>query len=404
MKDKLNILHINSYEKAGGAEQIACDLLLMPHVHASLLVKSASSKNTNVRVFKLNFVDKLFHHLDRLMIKLGYRNNFRAFFSLGEQLNFTYRKLRKTDKYIQADIIHLHNIHGNYFDLDALKHIAKDKYIVWTIHDMWPITGGEFYTYENKNFQKGIGHTPIKFLAPLQQPLVDRRQYYLDLKGEIYNSIKDKLFFVPVSNWLAAEMNLASVILPDFNIRPIYNGYNTRIFQCKKARTWTTPRVLFFNLTGESKACELFTEGLNYGASFELYVIGKRLDDPRVKFYCSYIDDRERLSDIYNDVDILIFPSKAETFGLVPLEAMACGVCVISSDATALPELVNGKVGYLFKSGSSSDLYAKLDHAISSLERSRELGMKASIHARENFNLEKMQKGYLDLYRSILNT
>jgi glycosyltransferase involved in cell wall biosynthesis len=57
--------------------------------------------------------------------------------------------------------------------------------------------------------------------------------------------------------------------------------------------------------------------------------------------------DLNRLNEIYNLADVLIFPSRFEGFGLPPLQAMAAGTPVVSSKATSLPEVVgdNGQYG-----------------------------------------------------------
>ena len=40
-----------------------------------------------------------------------------------------------------ADVIHCHNLHGNYFKLENLIELSKRKPVIWTWHDWWPVTG-----------------------------------------------------------------------------------------------------------------------------------------------------------------------------------------------------------------------------------------------------------------------
>ena len=73
--------------------------------------------------------------------------------------------------------------------------------------------------------------------------------------------------------------------------------------------------------------------------------------DPNVKehiIFTGFIDD-EDLADIYGNAKLFVFPSMYEGFGMPPLEAMACGSPVISSDAGSLPEVI-GTAGLLFPS------------------------------------------------------
>lgn len=54
----------------------------------------------------------------------------------------------------------------------------------------------------------------------------------------------------------------------------------------------------------------------------------------------------DRMADLYNSVDCLLFPSLYEGFGWPPLEAMACGTPVVTSNAASLPEVV-GDAGFM---------------------------------------------------------
>ncbi|WP_066838944.1 glycosyltransferase [Rufibacter ruber] len=254
----LNILHINSYAQAGGAEQVACDLLNNLWVSSKLLVKSHASADSRIQAIPAHVSSRVYDFLDRVVRKLGFNNQFKILFSLAEQGNFTYSRLQQTQAYQQADLIHLHNLHGNYFDLSALAQIAREKPVVWTLHDMWPMTGGEFYTYGNLNYQQGIGKTPIRYLAPLQDPLLDLRQQHLERKKKLYRQLAHRLTFVPVSYWLEEAFKQAYVFDPSLQVRTIYNGVDTAVFYNQQLRTWPKPRLLFFNASGESKASHLF--------------------------------------------------------------------------------------------------------------------------------------------------
>lgn len=69
--------------------------------------------------------------------------------------------------------------------------------------------------------------------------------------------------------------------------------------------------------------------------------------------------DRVRLRELYRDALCLVYPSRHEGFGLPPLEAMACGTPVISSDGGALPEVV-GDAALVFPAGDRPELLGAL--------------------------------------------
>lgn len=104
----------------------------------------------------------------------------------------------------------------------------------------------------------------------------------------------------------------------------------------------------------------------------EIIVAGK---GPAARYYKSLAKDkenvkflgflpREELLEFYSSLDLFIFPSLAETQGLVALEAMACGVPVIGANALALKDTIkDGLVGFLYQQGDLADLKAKIEKA-----------------------------------------
>ena len=102
---------------------------------------------------------------------------------------------------------------------------------------------------------------------------------------------------------------------------------------------------------------------------------------------------------LYNRMDILVFPTVREGFGLVAAEAMACGLPVVCTDGSSLPELVDdGQGGFrvpLGRVGLFSD-------AINELASSRELRVKFGAYNRrkitEHFSLRTMLTGYQELF------
>ncbi len=72
---------------------------------------------------------------------------------------------------------------------------------------------------------------------------------------------------------------------------------------------------------------------------------------------------RKDISTFFNAVDVFVMASKAETFGMVTIESMACGTPVIASNAGGSPEILdNGKFGILFKPLDSESLANKIEY------------------------------------------
>lgn len=82
------------------------------------------------------------------------------------------------------------------------------------------------------------------------------------------------------------------------------------------------------------------------GEQYELYYTAtppKNLTIPKNKKQLPYQKTAFDLVQTYNSMDSLIFPSRLEGFGLVVAEAMACGLPVIATNSSALPELIEHK-------------------------------------------------------------
>lgn len=396
----MKVLYINTFDVSGGAEQI-CLELFMHQPEAHMIVKNKFSSLDNIRTFPAYTVDKVFFTLDKILFRFGIQNRLKSKLFIAEELNQTYKKLSRQKAYQEADIIHLHNIHGGYFDLNALEKIAAEKKIVWTLHDMWAMTGGESYTFENENYKIGIGKTPYNDVQPLNNPLLDRRQHYLERKKEIYARISDQITFVPVSKWLERCLRGSYVYHPNMKIVHINNGYDATLFCNQRKRNGDKPGILFFNSKQSYKGSKVFTSvAAEYTDIASITYVGVPLNLPGIT-NIPYVQNKKEMVNLYNEHDILILPSLAESFSLVALEAMACGMCVIASDCGALPERINSDWGYLFKAGNSDDLKEKINRAIQHINKTRLMGEIAAEEAKK-FTFDIMIEKYHQLYQSIV--
>ncbi len=115
-----------------------------------------------------------------------------------------------------------------------------------------------------------------------------------------------------------------------------------------------------------------------------------------------FLGKQEAIEDIYNISDVFILPSESESFGLSALEAMACGVPVISTDTGGLPEVnLNDETGYLCPVGDT-DLMAK--HALD-IAQKPELKKRLSDGAykqAQKFDIKNIVPLYENLYNRIV--
>lgn len=115
-----------------------------------------------------------------------------------------------------------------------------------------------------------------------------------------------------------------------------------------------------------------------------------------------FLGKQEQISEILSIADLFLLPSETESFGLSALEAMACNVPVISTNAGGLPEInVHGKTGYLADVG---DVKSMADYAITILKDSDTLlhFKKAAIAHARKFEKQHIIPRYEVLYEQVI--
>ncbi|MFD1357963.1 N-acetyl-alpha-D-glucosaminyl L-malate synthase BshA [Fictibacillus halophilus] len=116
-----------------------------------------------------------------------------------------------------------------------------------------------------------------------------------------------------------------------------------------------------------------------------------------------FLGKQENVGELFSICDLKLLLSEKESFGLVLLEAMACGVPVIGTRIGGIPEvIVDGETGYMVEVG---DTAAVADKAISLLkndERLRRFRENSVRHVRENFLSEKIVSVYEEIYNSLV--
>ena len=139
----MKVLFIGTADIAGGAallaDSLAGSLSSKYGVETQFLVSEKFSNKKNViatRPKTIWFFEKCF---DKFLNLFGFQYYF---------IPISSAKILKETKKYSPDIIHLNNIHGGYFQTDLLPKLAKIAPIVWTFHDMFPITGHCAYSFE----------------------------------------------------------------------------------------------------------------------------------------------------------------------------------------------------------------------------------------------------------------
>jgi N-acetyl-alpha-D-glucosaminyl L-malate synthase BshA len=116
----------------------------------------------------------------------------------------------------------------------------------------------------------------------------------------------------------------------------------------------------------------------------------------------SFLGKQERVVELLSISDLLLLPSEKESFGLVALEAMACGVPVIASIAGGLPEIINdGETGYLLPIGNVAAMACKAVEILSNQAEWKRVSENGVNNSRENYHIDKIVKEYEECYKKL---
>lgn len=145
-----------------------------------------------------------------------------------------------------------------------------------------------------------------------------------------------------------------------------------------------------------------------------LMIIGSGPDDCRLKKLVGIHKLTDRvdfiqwvnpymLREYLSNCSVFVLPSLFETFGIVLLEAMACGKPVIASDIMGPRDIItDGKDGLLFEKGNITDLKSNLEECLADDSFRRKLGMNARINIEENYTFKKITQKLIEVYRCLI--
>ena len=129
----------------------------------------------------------------------------------------------------------------------------------------------------------------------------------------------------------------------------------------------------------------------------ELKALSKELDLKNIYFLGNL--DQDTLREIYNISDVSVVPSRFEAFGLVAVEALACGTPVIVSDVGGLPSIVNNKVGMITKKDDEKML---ANFIIDVLNNKNYDSFYIAKYAYDNYAKDSLINNLIEVYKKAL--
>lgn len=137
----------------------------------------------------------------------------------------------------------------------------------------------------------------------------------------------------------------------------------------------------------------------------EISVVCKLVKKLNLEDKVLLLGKQDNVEELYSISDLMLLLSEKESFGLVALEAMACGVPCIGTNVGGIPEVIeDGQTGYICELGDTDNMAKKAIHLLSNTEEHQQFS-KASVHlVKEKFQAAEIVKQYEDLYESLMQS
>jgi glycosyltransferase involved in cell wall biosynthesis len=257
----------------------------------------------------------------------------------------------------EFDLIHAHNLHGDYFNLAALTRASKSLPVVITMHDEWLMTGHCAYTLGCERWRTGCGHCPRLDVYPAIRR--DATRENLDHKRDIYRHLR--ALVVTPSHWLQARARESALAPTMRDSVVIPNAVNLQTFSpgdrvaARRRMGWPDKaRILLFAAAGGAgnkfkdidtvrAASALLARNAGPGAEDIVLVFLGAREPPTARdgfreLSLRILDDPARVADAYRAADVYLHAAHSDNFPISILEALACGCPVVATAVGGIPE------------------------------------------------------------------
>lgn len=385
---KPKILSINSVCGFGSTGRIVADLSKLDNFE-TLVCFGRKKDYANVNSYRFaNFFDNAIGALGTIL----FDNN------LNICSNATKRLIKKIKEF-NPDIIHIHNIHGYYLNVEEFVRFLKEygKPVVWTLHDCWLFTGYcPFFDYiECEKYKTECKDCPYGFSYPFsifKQNV--KKDYYK--KKELFKDFYN-LVLVSPSKWMDGIVensyfnNIKHVV--------INNGISLQEFIPSKQKDNDFTVLAVSNYWTKAKGIDELNKIIPLlDKDIKIKAIGFGSKNINNAISIERTNNKQELIDLYSSSHVLVSPTLQDNFPTVNIESLACGTPVVTYKTGGGPEIIDENTGIVVKRHE----YKKMAEVINNLKQNYTFDTSKCIDRSKQFSLEKMKENYIKLYESLL--
>lgn len=317
-------------------------------------------------------------------------------------------------KELKPDIIHLHNIHGYYLNIEILfNYLSKSNIpVIWTLHDCWPITGHctNFSFAGCNKWKTECCKCPQKKEYPGSY-VFDRSKQNFYLKKSLFCSLGN-MVIVPVSNWLDNIVKISYLNI--YTSKVINNGIDTNQFSPKntdgiRERYNLSGKFIILGVTSiwsRRKGLSDFISLSNYlDENYQIVLVGlnkKQLKDLPINILgIERTENILELAQLYSCADVFINPTWEDNFPTTNLEALACGTPIVTYHTGGSIESVSPETGFVVEQGDIAGLYNAI---ITVQKKGKNYYSDACLRrAIKMYDKNERYLEYINLYNSMIN-
>lgn len=311
------------------------------------------------------------HHFRILTSLESKLHNLQSRITDSQGLHSTYRTNRLINyiDQVSPDVVHLHNIHGNYLDYKCLfKYLQNCRCkIVWTLHDCWTFTGhcAYFDMAGCEKWKTQCDDCPQTKCYP--PSFVDCSKRNFNLKKHLFTALGNRLVLIPVSNWL--EALLKESFFCNTRIQTIHNGINLSNFtpcSTNKGKKYVLGVAAVWDERKGMKDFIKLRERLD--KSVDIILVG--LTKKQIQSLPDNIKGIPRtnsvteLAELYGDAIVTVNPTYEDNYPTVNLESIACGTPVITYRTGGSSESVDERCGFIVDKGDVHGIATVIERII----------------------------------------
>lgn len=388
----MKVLQINSVCGYGSTGNIVVDLYraLKEQGHECCVAYGRGNAPEDVQSYRIGSDVDVYVHgiLSRITDKQGFYST------------------RATKRFVQwmkeydPDVIHLHNLHGYYINIEILFDALKqmDKPVVWTLHDCWAFTGhcAHFEYAGCDKWKTRCQKCPQKKEYPTSLFFDNSKNNYIRKQKVICEL--DRMTIVTPSQWL--KNLVEESFLQKYPSEVIHNGIDLNIFHPTyknlKEKYGLQDKKIILGVAsewGKRKGLQDFFKLSDLlDNRYQIVIIGHIDVTPPERNNITYIsrtNDREELAAWYTEADVFFNPTYEDNYPTVNLEAQACGTPVITYDTGGSPEGVKNGNGMIVPQGALQEVVFRLENR----------DYSSALKNKGMFSKESMLKEYIKLYQ-----